>query len=265
MGREPRFYACIAYNGCIWSLYRNNSFANDRDEDGKMRHQWVIEGLNDLPYQRLTSINGSIKIRKMIDVSQRYFGAEGTRYEMDWILCRYAEVLLNFAETAVKSGHEGEAMEVLQTIRRRAGIPQGNNNYGIGSASGDNLLVLILKERLLELSQEGDGFRFYDLRRWRLYTDAIAGYTVKNLVRHTIRPRLKAEKPDLTEMAALDIRNNPDSYFDMFEDHIFSLDSEPFNVSEREYFFHIAFDHILKNSNLEQTQEWENGTFNPYE
>jgi hypothetical protein len=84
---------------------------------------------------------------------------------MDWILCRYTEVLLNFAETAVKTGHENEAIEVLQTIRRRAGIPQGNNNYGIGNATGDALLALIIKERLLELSYEADGFRVFDLLR----------------------------------------------------------------------------------------------------
>jgi hypothetical protein len=156
----------------------------------------------------------------------------------------------------------------LQTIRRRAGIEPGSNNYGLGNATGDALLVLILKERLLELSYEGDGFRFYDLRRWRLFTEDIAGYTAKNMVRHTIRPRLKAvdNAYDRQAMKDLDVLNDPDSYFDMFEDHIYALDAEPFAVSERQYFFFISFDgHIRRNPNLEQTAGWENGTFDPYE
>jgi hypothetical protein len=87
-------------------------------------------------------------------------------------------------------------------------------------------------------------------------------------VRHTIRPRLKTDDNsyDRQAMADLDIMNDPDSYFDMFEDHIYALDTEPFKASERQYFFHIAFDaHIRRNPNLEQTILWENGTFDPYE
>jgi hypothetical protein len=196
------------------------------------------------------------------------YAVNGNNCGMDWILCRYTEVLLNFAETAVMTGRNDEAMEVMQALRRRAGIPQGDNNYGLGNATGDALLVLIIKERLLELSYEADGFRCFDLRRWRLYTEDIAGYTVKNMVRHTIRPRLKADNNAYNRqaMAAMDIMADPDSYFNMFEDHIYSLDSEPFNVSERQYFFFIAFDaHIRRNPNLEQTMGWENGTFDPYE
>jgi hypothetical protein len=269
IGREPRFYANVAHNGCIWPLYYRGAFAEDLDDDGKMRHHWAITGLTTDPFVNIDepARTGAIKARKMIDVDANY--AElGNRCAMDWILCRYSEVLLNFAETAVMTGRDNEALEVMQAIRRRAGIPQGNNNYGLGDASGDALLVLILKERLLELAYEGDGFRIFDLRRWRLYTDAINGYTVNGLVRHTIRPNLKAEGNAYNRqaMANLDIMADPDSYFDMFEDHIYALDAEPFNVAERQYFFHIAFDaHIRRNPKLEQTMLWEDGTFDPYQ
>jgi hypothetical protein len=266
--REPRFYASIAYNACIWPLYCRSAFSEDLDGDGKMRHYWAVEGFVQDPFVNISDLSqtGAIKTRKMIDVDANY-AVNGNRCGMDWILCRYAEVLLNFAETAVMTGRDNEAMEVMQALRRRAGIPQGNNNYGLGNATGNELLVLILKERLLELSYESDGFRCFDLRRWRLYTEDIAGYTVKNMVRHTIRPRLKVEGGfDRQAMKDLDIINDPDSYFDVFEDHIYSLDTEPFNVGERQYFFFIAFDaHIRRNPNLEQTIGWENGTFDPYE
>jgi hypothetical protein len=66
-------------------------------------------------------------------------------------------------------------------------------------------------------------------------------------------------------MKDLDIINDPDSYFDMFEDHIYALDTAPFDCAERQYFFFLSFEHIRRNPNLEQTQGWWDGTFNPYE
>jgi hypothetical protein len=280
IGREPRFYATVAWNGCFWPLHRQAAFADDLDEAGRMRHHWAIQKQADPPFECFdVNESGAVCTRKMIDIDQCYFcpGGNNTGTSMDWILCRYAEVLLNFAETAVKTGHDAEAMAVLQAIRHRAGIPRGDNNYGLGNATGDALLVLILKERLLELALEGenDGFRFNDLRRWRLFTDDIAGYTVKGFVRHTIRPRLKNEelsnliKPDnrnnCPALAELDLMNDPDSYFDLFEDCFYTLDDTPWSVGERQYFFHLPLDEqIRRNPKLEQTAGWEGGTFDPY-
>jgi starch-binding outer membrane protein, SusD/RagB family len=76
----------------------------------------------------------------------------------DYIVFRYAEVLLNFAEAAFELGKEGEAIIPVNQIRSRAGISS------LSSITRDE----IRHERKVELAFEGH--RYWDLRRWRTAT-----------------------------------------------------------------------------------------------
>ena len=76
----------------------------------------------------------------------------------DYIVFRYAEVLLNFAEAAFELGKEGEAIIPVNQIRSRAGISS------LSSITRDQ----IRHERKVELAFEGH--RYWDLRRWRTAT-----------------------------------------------------------------------------------------------
>jgi hypothetical protein len=84
-------------------------------------------------------------------------------------LMRYAEVLLNFAEAENEvSGATDSAYEPLILIRQRAGIlPGANGLYGLqpGMTQAE-MRTAIQTERRLELSYEG--FRFWDVRRWKI-------------------------------------------------------------------------------------------------
>lgn len=74
----------------------------------------------------------------------------------DYIIFRYAEVLLNYAEACFETGHKGEALDAINQIRSRAGI-----------ADLKNITIdAIRKERLCELCFENH--RYWDLRRWRI-------------------------------------------------------------------------------------------------
>lgn len=85
---------------------------------------------------------------------------------------RYTEIYLIYAEAAtiaygadVASPYAGfTARDVIKAIRRRAGIEQPDA-YASALPAAD-FLPLVRNERRLELSFEG--FRFYDLRRWRM-------------------------------------------------------------------------------------------------
>jgi hypothetical protein len=96
------------------------------------------------------------------------------------ILCRYAEVLLIFAEASVESGQiDQSVLDALNTVRARA--------YGNSSSSGTNinatnypkitttdaaeLRKIVRRERKVELCFEG--FRFDDLKRWGLLQKAL--------------------------------------------------------------------------------------------
>ena len=84
---------------------------------------------------------------------------------------RYTELYLNFAEAAneawgpVAGGSNGfSAYDVIKAIRKRAGFVQDNYLESIKSDK-DAMRILIRNERRLELCFEG--FRFWDLRRWK--------------------------------------------------------------------------------------------------
>jgi starch-binding outer membrane protein, SusD/RagB family len=73
-----------------------------------------------------------------------------------WMMIRYAEVLLNYAEAAVELGRIPEAKDKINLIRARAGIAL------LGNA--DITVARVRKERNNELAFENQ--RWYDFRRW---------------------------------------------------------------------------------------------------
>lgn len=118
-------------------------------------------------------------------------------------LCRYAEVLLTHAEAAAQLGKEDEARQMVNMVRTRArqsSLPKGSqlmnpgfaNNTFTGnllpdiSASGNELLEAIMKERRVELAHEGH--RMWDLIRWGKYEDAIRTYVNEDYLMNTKDP-----------------------------------------------------------------------------
>ena len=97
------------------------------------------------------------------------------------ILCRYAEVLLIYAEASIELNQiDQSVLDAMNTIRARAygntasnGVTDINaTNYPKITTTNQNELRKILRrERKVELCFEG--FRYDDLRRWGLLTKAL--------------------------------------------------------------------------------------------
>lgn len=96
---------------------------------------------------------------------------------------RYTELFLNYAEAANEawgptgSGMHGySATDVVSAIRERAGIQQPDT-YLTAVTDKEAMRVLIQNERRLELCFEG--FRFWDLRRWKKdLTEPVKGVNI---------------------------------------------------------------------------------------
>lgn len=98
----------------------------------------------------------------------------------NFILCRYAEVLLIYAEASVELNQiDQSVLDAINTIRARA---YGNSTLMRTNIDADNypkvstmnqaeLRKIIRRERKVELCFEG--FRLDDLRRWGLMTKAL--------------------------------------------------------------------------------------------
>lgn len=83
----------------------------------------------------------------------------------DWILIRYADVMLLLAETKMNLGKETEAIVLLDEVRERAGLPsyaisRNNSTY---NTKYPTLKDAILHERRVELAFENH--RWFDLIR----------------------------------------------------------------------------------------------------
>jgi hypothetical protein len=96
---------------------------------------------------------------------------EGTELGNSPELLRYSEVLLNKAEALAKLGQDQAALDIVNTLRQRAQIPQ-EGMYSLGNLGDhDTVLDVVLEERRLELFFEGH--RAHDLFRNKrdLYRD----------------------------------------------------------------------------------------------
>ncbi|AWW33030.1 RagB/SusD family nutrient uptake outer membrane protein [Echinicola strongylocentroti] len=191
----------------------------------------------------------------LLDLTQ----AEVQQYDLDYVLMRFAEVMLNYAETANETGDMTTAMEILRQIRERAGIEAGTDgNFGIQATNRDELREVILAERNIELCFEGH--RFWDLRRLRLL-DRLDG-TTKHGVESIAVEEGGAEMP-LVEARAL-----ANDYELVEEDFKYSVLQVPRSgvkesvLPETYYFFPIQKAVLDRNPSLEQNEGW-GGTFDP--
>ena len=85
------------------------------------------------------------------------------------VLCRWAEVILNRAEAYAKTGKDAQALDDVNVIRDRAGIPAAGM-FAVGNLHGyDNVTNVVLDERRMELAFEGH--RTFDVYRNKLNMD----------------------------------------------------------------------------------------------
>jgi len=90
--------------------------------------------------------------------------------ESDFILMRYAEILLIYAEAKIELGQiDASVLTAINRIRARAyGVDVSNTGSypAITSTNQAELRKVIRRERKVELANEG--FRLFDIRRWRI-------------------------------------------------------------------------------------------------
>ncbi|MFT4204455.1 MAG: RagB/SusD family nutrient uptake outer membrane protein [Chitinophagaceae bacterium] len=156
VGRDPRFYATILYNGAayrddtVWTYTPGGKDSKDGNDN------WN------------TSLTGYY-LKKFMNDSYPLVNPWGNAGFQPWYYLRYAEVLLNFAEAAnqaygpdvVPSGSTLSARTAINLVRERAGMPDLASGM-TQSAMND----AVVYERRVELAFEEH--RYYDVRRWKI-------------------------------------------------------------------------------------------------
>jgi starch-binding outer membrane protein, SusD/RagB family len=169
-GRDPRFYASILYDGAQW---------RERPADVKeLDPSGVVQTFRELRVPDPTAVGGfrvlggldtrgspiedwnggysGYYMRKFIDPAINH--STSVKQDVPWVFFRYAEILLNYAEASIELNEPVDALDALNQIRRRAGMPD--------LAAGPDLRDEYRNERRIEMAFEEQ--RFFDVRRWMI-------------------------------------------------------------------------------------------------
>lgn len=155
--RDPRLAWWIYYNGA-------RQHASNRDPVATGIGQ--TSGLN----RDATYTHTGYYLRKFVNTSVDLQTGAGGLYKF-FVIFRYAEILLNYAEAMneaygpanLPSGYTLSALDALNAVRTRAGMPAFENNKPVDYES---IKEGIRHERRIELCFEGH--RYWDLKRWKI-------------------------------------------------------------------------------------------------
>ncbi|HKL31290.1 MAG TPA: RagB/SusD family nutrient uptake outer membrane protein [Tangfeifania sp.] len=164
--RDPRFLATIFFPESEWQggvvrFHRRTVINGEEVSSGIVGDGWPAAA------PRRNYVNTGFLVRKLMD--EGHIGPLRGQSDTDFIIFRYGEILLNLAEAAFYLNKPGEALEKVNMIRERAGMPLRN------AVTEDD----IRHERTVELVFEDH--RYWDLRRWRIAEDFLNGLRAKGL------------------------------------------------------------------------------------
>ncbi len=280
LNRDPRFYNTISYTGDNWDMNGRVTVVGNLSVDyvATYGRPNSIEGIR-------TPNNQGLLCRKASNpsVARDFTSTTSTT----WHELRYAEVLMNLAESAMEIGNQSVMMENLKLIRERAGIEPGDDgNYGYSfPADKERMREAIMNERLAEFAYEGK--RYWDLRRRLMYRNDLGTYTKKlnGTQRHTVR--LKPKSPYTTKIESgiytglyridtvlmkghFDLTSLEDynTYFTrQFANVDYATASSDGGINYKELydFFCIPKAILERSPAVEQTIGWQYGTFDPLE
>ncbi len=157
--RDPRLAKYIIYNG-----------AKEGPSD-KVIYTGSQGGTDDGINVKDNSTRTGYYMKKLLNMKVNCSSTSTTKVSKYTPRLRYTEFFLDYAEAANeawgptgKGSHSYSAYDVIKAIRHRAGLTD-DTYLDECAQSRDKMRELIRNERRLELCFEG--FRFWDLRRWK--------------------------------------------------------------------------------------------------
>ncbi|HLR32950.1 MAG TPA: RagB/SusD family nutrient uptake outer membrane protein, partial [Fodinibius sp.] len=179
-------------------------------------------------------------------------GSSSSRYgEVDGMVFRYAEVLMNYAEAKAELGTltQADLDQSINLIRERAGMPPLSINVGFTDPDWNfpdlsPIINEIRRERRIELALEG--FRDDDLMRWAAADEIIQGSRWKGA---KFIPGVSF--PEIEDQIS-NIPVDENNYIDRYQN---AMSSFGFDAS-RDYLYPIPTNEISLNDSLTQNPGW---------
>lgn len=148
--RDPRLDATVFHNESMWLKRPVETFEGGLDKPNGIQRQ-TRTGY----YMRKFLGNFS---------TSAAYGNQNHNF----VILRYAEILLDYAEASNELGNTTIAYDQLKAIRKRAAIDKGSDGlYGLKDGmSQDEMRQAIRLERRIEMAFEEQ--RYWDVRRWKI-------------------------------------------------------------------------------------------------
>lgn len=208
--RDPRLYLNVLPNGAKWLNQTVETFVGGKNQ--------TLEGSTTTGYY----------LRKYMNPSVSLSPSKPNKIEHHYILFRYAEILLNYAEAmnewkgpdVVTDECQMTATNALNVIRNAAGMKP------LSIMDQSSFRDKVRNERRIELAFEGH--RFYDIRRWMIAGDE-----------------------DIRNIYGVKIVESGDSY--TYERVLL----KSYEWDNKKYLFPIPQGERYKNENLGQNPGWE--------
>ncbi|MDP4204542.1 MAG: RagB/SusD family nutrient uptake outer membrane protein [Bacteroidota bacterium] len=227
--REPRYYSSISFDRGAW-------FGNGSQEV-PIEKPWYIHNRKD-EFASIFELNmysyTGMYAKKLVNLNCQV--RDGQTYIFEkyaFPIIRLADLYLYYTEALneTKAAPDAEVYSYIDKVRERAGLKgvvESWRNYSVfpdKPSTKSGMREIIQRERLIELAFEGH--RYWDLRRWML-----------------------AKKYESAPVLGWNVfKNNSLEYYRMS-----NLYNRTF--SDRDYFWPIPEDEIVKNTNLVQNLGW---------
>lgn len=144
--RDPRLAQSIFYNGSVFKTIPVDTYVGGKDGIG----------------QSINATKTGYYMAKFLSGSATWNQVTNSTVRRPWVIFRYAEILLNYAEAQNEVvGPDASVYDAVNQIRKRAGIA-----YLPTGLSKDQMRERIRNERRVELAFEDH--RFFDVRRWKI-------------------------------------------------------------------------------------------------
>ncbi|MFC2774634.1 MAG: RagB/SusD family nutrient uptake outer membrane protein, partial [Segatella oris] len=212
--RDPRLEMTVVFNGMQWPA--------------KIPVETYHGGRNGQPLLNATTTGYYLK--KYLNNKVIFEAGKNTNsFDHNWILFRYAEILLNYAEAMaeaygpdqVVSPFTMTAREAVNLVRSRKNVKMPDFPTGMSKA---DFLARLRNERRVELAFEGH--RFWDLRRWKALDE-------------------------MKDIYKVNIEKQADGTLTFTKEKLSTYD-----ITDKMYFYPISNAERYKNTNLKQNPGW---------
>jgi len=242
LNRDPRFYATILYDGAGWKPRDKVSGNVDPANQIQTGEYDLIEGGRQIVFKGLDTRGSSIEnwngswtgyyTQKFIDPDPNIIEASMPQF-VPWPFFRYTEAVMNYIEASIELGQTTVALEWLNRIRFRSGMPAV-------VSSGTALRDIYRHERRIEMVYEEQ--RYHDARRWMIAPETLGRKTNYIKVTGKFKPGKTMTAPYRYDISVYDYTYTP----------TIETAQENRKWEDKIYFRPFSRDEINRNKTLDQ-------------